>query len=80
MSCRYCDGSNTFLLTDEFVKNIGFSSEIKPENLHIFQEEYFVSVDRGYLRLCTEDDGCLDHGEKIAISFCPMCGKRLSEI
>lgn len=80
MSCKYCDDSKKVLLTDEFVKDIGFASEVKRENLHIFKDDYFVSIDRGYLRLCSDDDSCLDHGEKIAISFCPMCGKKLNAI
>ena len=35
-------------------------------------------IDRGYLRLIEmEDSGCLDHGLKIKIKFCPFCGKEL---
>jgi hypothetical protein len=77
MGCKYCDDSNRFLLTEEFVKDIGFATEVKQEDLHIFKDDYSVFVDRGYLRLCTKDSDCLDHGEKIAISFCPMCGRNL---
>ena len=80
MNCQYCDDSRHFLLTDEFIKNIGFASEVKREDLHIFQDDYFVIIDRGYLRLCTTDSDCLDHGEKIQISFCPICGRKLREI
>ena len=33
--------------------------------------------DRGYLRMADVDDcSCLDHGEKIKINFCPICGKK----
>ncbi len=77
MNCKYCNNSSRFLLTDEFIKSIGFAINITQENLHIFQEDYFVSIDQGYLRLNTNDDSCLDHGEKIKINFCPMCGTKL---
>ena len=37
-----------------------------------------VFIDRGYLRLCSEgDSGCLDHGEKVKVDYCPGCGKKL---
>ena len=78
MTCKYCDDSKHFLLTEEFVKDIGFADQVTREDLHIFQDDYFVSIDRGYLRLCTADDSCMDHGTKIAISFCPMCGTDLN--
>ena len=42
-------------------------------------EEMQIIIDRGYLRLgFTEDMQCLDHGEKIKIKFCPMCGREFS--
>ena len=41
-------------------------------------EEMQIIVDRGYLRLgFTDDMQCLDHGEKIKINYCPMCGNRM---
>lgn len=79
MDCKYCNDTNHFLLSDEFVKNIGFADKVTREEFDIFMDDYFVSIDRGYLRLCTEDDSCLDHGKKIAIKFCPMCGRDLTE-
>lgn len=75
--CEHCNGENRFLLTDEFIKNIGFAENVTQKDLHIFQEDYFVFVDRGYLRLAGEDSDCLDHGEKIKINFCPMCGEKI---
>jgi len=43
------------------------------------EESYSVHIDRGYLRLSQDGDNqCLDHGEKIKINFCPVCGEWLT--
>lgn len=43
-------------------------------------EVLMVAIDRGYLRLVSDDDmQCLDHGEKIAVNYCPECGRQLRE-
>ena len=34
----------------------------------------------GYLRLGDRSEmQCIDHGEKIKINFCPMCGRKLGD-
>jgi len=44
---------------------------------YAFDTEMQVIVDRGYLRLgFTDDMQCMDHGEKIKINYCPMCGEK----
>ena len=40
-------------------------------------EVLVIYDDRGYLRLVYDDFGCLDHGEKFKINYCPMCGEKL---
>jgi hypothetical protein len=41
-------------------------------------EELQIIIDRGYLRLgWTDDMECMDHGEKIKIKYCPICGRDL---
>jgi hypothetical protein len=67
--CDFCE-INKFLLTKE-VPDVVFEKYIDDLTLAII-------VDRGYLRLVNTDDyECIDHGEKIKINFCPMCGKKL---
>lgn len=44
------------------------------------ETEWSIFIDRGYLRLADKEDcNCLDHGEKIKIIFCPICGRDLTE-
>jgi len=39
-----------------------------------------VFIDRGYLRLVdVEDSQCLDHGEKVKINYCPICGRKIRQ-
>ena len=64
--CDYCENEKQ-LLTETFPDTI-FGQIID-------DQEVQVIVDRGYLRLGEVDDmNCLDHGGKIKINFCPMCG------
>lgn len=67
--CDFCE-ANKFLLTKE-VPDVVFGKYIDDLILAII-------VDRGYLRLVNTDDyECIDHGEKIKINFCPMCGMNI---
>lgn len=67
--CEYCDNSKQ-LIAREFPHVM--YGEI------VYDNEWQIIVDRGYIRLCNTDDmQCLDHGEKIKIKYCPMCGKKL---
>jgi hypothetical protein len=83
--CKYCDGSNHFLLNDEFLvcEDIlilaGESNiDMTGNQLLKFKECVDVSIDRGYLRMVGEDNSCIDHGERIKINFCPVCGEWLT--
>jgi hypothetical protein len=41
-------------------------------------EELQVIIDRGFLRLgYTDDMQCMEHGEKIKINYCPICGNKI---
>ena len=43
--------------------------------------DFGVFVDRGHIRFCDMSDcGCMDHGQKVKINFCPNCGKDLTSI
>ena len=68
--CEYCEKEKKLIETEEadyiWEKFCGY-------------EDRFVFVDRGYLRYTTDDYSCLDHGEKIKINFCPMCGRKLGD-
>lgn len=67
--CVYCTDSKQ-LLTIE-VPDITFDQ-------YTGDDEIQVIIDRGYLRLgYTDDMQCMDHGEKIKIHYCPMCGGKL---
>ena len=76
MSCNYCDESKHYLLSEEVVLPNAMMGEAKFKDID--EEPIFVFIDRGYLRLCSVDSSCMDHGEKIKINFCPVCGKWLT--
>lgn len=83
MSCKYCDGSGHYLLSSEFIHHAIFSmlgdSKITGNEALKHEETYSVHIDRGFLRLTQDGDGmCLDHGKKIKINFCPVCGEWLT--
>lgn len=83
MSCKYCNDTNHYLLSAEFIHMSIFSmlgeSKITGNEALDHEESYSVHIDRGYLRLSQDDDDqCLDHGEKIKINFCPVCGEWLT--
>lgn len=78
--CEFCNESK-IMITKE-VENSGLlywckGKEITRELLNdcIQKGELIIHIDRGYLRLSNPDDNnCLDHGEKIKINYCPICG------
>ena len=70
--CEYCENGKELLSIDIICASCIMSGGTAEA------DTYIVFVDRGYLRLADKDDcGCLDHGEKKRISFCPMCGGKL---
>lgn len=47
-------------------------------NLYCGEYTMLVFVDRGHLRMVDDSEiNCLDHGEKLKINYCPMCGRNL---
>jgi hypothetical protein len=71
VGCEYCNDKKQLLAKD--VPTVVFDTFTGDEEMQII-------VDRGYLRLGFSDDmQCMDHGEKIRINYCPMCGKDLKE-
>lgn len=48
------------------------------EEVQGYEDDVYVFIDRGYLRLAGNDSECLDHGEKVKINFCPLCGEWLT--
>jgi hypothetical protein len=83
MMCEYCEG-NKVMLSEGVVEDNGFGYSKESTKTHeyvkIFSYVISVFVDRGYLRLVDLGDSqCMDHGERIKIEFCPMCGKELHE-
>ncbi len=78
--CSYCEEERVIL--DKDVINPAMLQWCVPikDASGLFDHEYVLSlfIDRGYLRLVDlEDSQCLDHGQKIKISYCPFCGDKL---
>lgn len=81
--CEYCDKEKT-IFSIEFIDTwIWAWCHGKPKTLKEAEEHQAkrdVFIDRGYLRLADPDDSqCMDHGEKIKIEYCPLCGSKLNE-
>lgn len=77
--CRYCEDSEIIFDTEVVSETSwgwgGPDLKISDEDICYENRCLFID-DRGYLRLVDKEDcGCLDHGEKIKITFCPFCGK-----
>ena len=71
--CEYCNKEKPLLSMD-----INCTSCIMSGS-NAEADTYIVFIDRGYLRMADSDDcQCLDHGEKIKIDFCPMCGTKIT--
>jgi hypothetical protein len=81
--CEYCQGSKSLLRTERISRSSwGFGyddTKISLEEAEADMDKFDVFVDRGFLRFAdVRDSDCLDHGDKIEISYCPMCGRKLS--
>jgi len=77
--CDYCS-NNTYLIKKEIIDDtfIGWNNEIKLTDLN-YKTIAIMLDTRGYLRLVNVDDcDCLDHGEKLKINYCPMCGDKIN--
>lgn len=82
--CEFCDDSKSLLIQDELISHQSWgwgNDEVKINLRDALELSYslHVMVDRGYLRLIDPEDGdCMDHGERVKINFCPMCGRNLT--
>ena len=79
--CDYCE-KDKVILKKEFISTtlIGWNKKMLATDLFGMEYDEGIFVDRGYLRMVDLDDcNCLDHGEKVKINFCPMCGRKLNE-
>jgi len=72
--CDYCkDYKNENLIKTEIREEI-WTGEI-------YEVDYGVFIDRGYLRFCElNDTNCLEGGDKIEINFCPICGNKIEKL
>ena len=77
--CNFCEKESTLLEKEDLISEISFGwGDIKINRSECFEYNLNLFIDRGYLRLVNPDDSdCLDHGNKIKIHFCPMCGEKL---
>lgn len=83
--CKYCEEKefkteNIFEIEVLSDSAFGWTWEekIKIARKELGSDDYGLFIDRGYLRFVMLNDcDCLDHGDKIEISFCPFCGRDL---
>lgn len=78
--CNFCENEKTMMQVKTISPGTAaFCGGIRKEDIQDFEYDLGVFIDtRGYLRLVDLDDcDCLDHGEKIKINFCPICGQKL---
>lgn len=83
--CNYCNENCLNLLIESTKLDdhlIGLDPTMLATTLSNFVDDNSVVIDirncGGYIRLGDRDEmQCLDHEEKIRISFCPMCGRKL---
>lgn len=72
MGCDYCKEDKPLI---QFIQH-----EFNAFANQCFEENMQIIIDREHLRYCSVDDcNCLDHGEKIKINYCPMCGYKLTK-
>ena len=82
MACEYCIKEKVLMKRDVInPAMIQWVGGVKASDVCDFEYELGVFIDsRGYLRLVDVNDrGCLDHGEKVKISFCPFCGQKFEK-
>lgn len=71
--CKYCEGGKPILSKQINVDQPFYNTTVT------YEKDYIVMIDRGFLRLADADDcQCLDHGEKIKITYCCMCGRKIT--
>jgi len=85
--CEYCENGKVMLKREGIVNMSAWhwgwaDSEYKitmaEAKKHTTTESLFI--DRECLRLVGSDDsGCLEHGKRITIKYCPMCGDEIKE-
>ena len=83
--CEYCEEDEKILIKNYEICRSSWGwgcidQKINLKEAEEGREKYGIFIDRGYLRYALlEDCGCLDHGKKIKINFCPMRGEKTSE-
>lgn len=81
--CKYCtDGYTTLIDSTKIESNIcGWDSgRMTTDELEDVDNSVVFEIrnEHGYIRLGDRSDmGCLDHGDKVKIDYCPFCGRKL---
>jgi len=78
--CAYCDDRcrNIFEFEELSGWILDWGASVTKENADYIKRGVFI--DRGWLRLVDLDGcGCMDHGERVKLKFCPFCGKELED-
>ena len=81
MGCEYCKDELVMMqkeVGNNGILHWGIGKPLTKELIECCETSLIVNIDRGYLRLSNpEDNGCLDHGERIKINYCPICGDKV---
>lgn len=79
--CEYCKNKKEIIRKDEIISEFSWgwgNQEVKINREQATEYSLSMFIDRGYIRLVdAEDCCCLDHGEKVKITFCPFCGEKI---
>ena len=77
--CEYCEKEKDIFEIDIIDRTSwGLGGDTKISIDQADEYKHIIFIDRGYFRSVQKDDcQCMDHGEKLKISFCPFCGTKL---
>lgn len=80
--CGFCEERRTIFSMeklDDWV--LGWDKDAVISSESAIYSTIGVFIDRGFLRMVDLDDSqCLDHGSKVAINYCPLCGMKLNNL
>lgn len=78
--CDYCEREKPIFeipITDRTCW--GWGGDVKISLTEAEEYTHIIFIDRGFVRSAMKHDcQCMDHGEKVKITFCPFCGRELS--
>ena len=80
--CKFCEKEET-ILERERISPIFWGWGTDDDKISLKEADYqteHLFIDRAFLRFIDKSEAqCLDHGIKVVINFCPMCGNKLRD-